>query len=378
MGHHFRFILLIAGFLFSHSVIIIAQSGATTDNTVSTESTVAAAEEVYFDFGKADLRSEDIDRLERILEQLRNNEYVLLKITAHTDAIGTDGDNQLLSQKRGEAVKTFLIEKGVPDSLIQVAVYGETAPIASNDDADGRQRNRRATLEVIQQKVVQATSPKPKEPKESTSFVEGTVIDKTNGDPLSATVIIRSKNFKDSIQTDDQGYFKSEVPINAIIGIDVYAPGYFFETQMMKVTGLELPTLEFQLPPASTGEIAEIKDLFFHGNKAILLKKSEPTLPKVLLFMQVNSDIKIEIGGHVNYPHGHLSAYRNGAGEFEQELSDNRAKMVYDYLIQHGISEDRISWKGYSNTQMKFPNAKYEKEMAQNRRVEIKVLGDEK
>jgi len=249
-----------------------------------------------------------------------------------------------------------------------VAVYGESAPVASNIDDDGRQQNRRATVEIISQKPVVT---KPTVPM---SFVEGTVVDKETGEGIPSTIIIRSKTFRDSLQTDDKGYFKKEVPLNAVIGIDVYAPGYFFETQMMKVTGLNLPSLEFKLPPATMGAVATIKDLFFHGNKAVLLKKSEPTLPKVLLFMQVNKDLKIEIGGHVNYPKNKNRAYSRGAGPNEQNLSDRRAKMVYDFLLENGISEERMSWKGYSNTQMKFPTTSLEREMAKNRRVEIKVL----
>jgi len=287
-----------------------------TAETSTTTTEIVATEEVYFDFGKHDLRPEDAARLEAILQQLETNEAVILKITAHTDAIGTDGANQLLSQRRGEAVRSYLITKGIPDSLMQVAVYGESAPVASNSNDDGRQQNRRATVEVIsqQQMISKPTIPM--------TYVEGTVVDKETGEGIPSTIIIRSKTFRDSLQTDDKGYFKKEVPLNAVIGVDVYAPGYFFETQMMKVTGLNLPTLEFKLPPATMGAVATIKDLFFQGNKAVLLRKSESTLPKVLLFMQVNKGIKIEIGGHVNYPNNKTAAYKRGAGPFEQDLSE--------------------------------------------------------
>jgi outer membrane protein OmpA-like peptidoglycan-associated protein len=329
---------------------------------------VLASREVYFNFGQHELRTDDLARLDSIIALLETQEAVIIKITAHTDAIGTDGANQQLSQKRGEAVRQFLITKGVPDSLLQVAVYGETTPAADNESEQGRQRNRRATVDVLRKPTVKQT------PSTTMSHIEGTVVDKETGLPIFSTVIIRGKTFRDSTQTDLKGYFKRAVPLNEVIGVDVYAPGYFFETQMMKVTGLKLPTLEFRLPPAAVGAIAEIKDLFYEGNKAVLLKKSEPILLKVLLFMQMNKDIKIEIGGHVNYPKNNTGAYIKGAGPFEQELSDNRAKMVYDFLVANGIAKERMRWKGYSNTQMKFPYTKEEREMAQNRRVEIKVL----
>jgi len=361
--------------IFCLPILAFSQSSA----SAATTAEVLASEEVYFDFGKYELRQDDVAKLESIIAQLKENEYVKIRITAHTDAIGSDGSNQLLSERRGETVKTFLITKGIPDSLMQVGVYGEHAPVADNDTDDGRQRNRRATVEVVKFTKVTTTSvPEKIKPAPENDvpmgLVEGTVVDKTNGQPIQATVIIRSKTFRDSVVTDSTGYFSKKVPMNTVVGVDVYAPGYFFETQMMKVApGIKLPTLDFQLPKATVGEIASIDNLFFVGNQAVLLKKSEPILPKVLLFMQINDTMKIEIGGHVNFPYRH-TAYKNKAGEKEQILSDNRAKMVYDYLIKHGISEDRLSWKGYSNTEMKFPYATQEVKMAKNRRVEIKVL----
>jgi len=355
-------------FAFCFPFLAFSQSSASTEIVPE----VLASEEVYFDFGKHALRPDDATKLEAIIAKLKDNEYVKIRITAHTDAIGTGDSNQVLSERRGETVKTFLITKGIPDSLMQVGVYGENAPVADNETDNGRQLNRRATVEVVRfapkktKTVIKEDVPM--------GLVEGTVIDKTNGTPIKATVIIRSKTFRDSVLTDSTGYFSKKVPVNTVVGVDVFAPGYFFETQMMKVSpGIKLPSLDFQLPKAAAGEIAQIKDLFFVGNKAVLLKKSEPILPKVLIFMQINDTIKIEIGGHVNYPYRH-TAYKNKAGENEQNLSNNRAKLVYDYLIEHGISKDRLSWKGYSNTKMKFPYATREVQMAKNRRVEIMVL----
>jgi len=356
--HFLAFAIL---FTIGYPASLLSQS-AFVDNKPDIE--VLASEEIYFDFGKDEIRSDELAKLESIIAQLKDNEYVKVRITAHTDAIGSNENNQALSERRGASVKTFLITKGIPDSLMQVGVYGEQAPVANNDTDDGRQRNRRATIEVVNVK-----------PKEIVpmGLVEGTVVDKEKGIPIQATVIIRSKNSRDSLSTDSTGYFSKEIPINTVVGVDVYAPGYFFETQMMKVSpGIKLPSLDFKLPPADIGEIATIKDLFFVGNQAVLLPKSKPILPKVLLFMQVNDSIKIEIGGHVNFPHGHVSFVK--AGQFEQELSDKRAQLVYNYLLDNGISADRVAWKGYSNTQMKFPRAKQEKQMAQNRRVEIKVV----
>ncbi len=361
---------------------ILSQNAlAQSDNTTSSLN----QKEIYFDFGKHEVRPEDRQMLDSIYNVLKDNEYVILKITAHTDAIGDDESNQLLSQQRAASVQTYLISKGIPNSAIEVAVYGENAPVSDNVTAQGRQRNRRATLELIQQNIPEKTTTKPTpleavnklDKKKSSSpinqemgLVEGTVVDKATGQPIQATVIVRGKTFRDSIATDETGYFKKEVPVNTVVGVDVYAHGYFFETRMLKVSLKPLPAIEIKLPAAQLGKTAEIKNLFFVGNQAVLLNKSEPELPKVLKFMQVNKGLKIEIGGHVNYPLTNFKA----AGKFEQELSDSRAIMVAKYLLENGISKDRITTKGYSNTEMVFPFARKADEMERNRRVEIKVI----
>lgn len=351
-------------FIVAYLLLPFLSRGQNLSSTETTSKTLLK-EEIYFDFGKHDIRPDDLNKLEEVFKLLLTQDYLQIKITAHTDAIGSTESNQQLSARRGEAIQTYLIAKGIPDSLMQVGLYGEEAPVADNTTDDGRQLNRRATIEVLQAPLTE---------KVHQGLIEGTVIDKVTGTPIEATVIIRSKSFRDSMHTDSTGYFQKQVPINTVVGIDVYAPGYFFETQMMKVLPKKVQKpISVELPQAKAGETAQIKDLFFVGNQAVLLPKSKPTLPKVLRFMQINKNLKVEIGGHVNFPYNH-SAYRRKAGEFEQTLSDNRAKLVYDYLITNDINPERLSWKGYSNTQMKFPYAKRESEMWQNRRVEILVL----
>jgi outer membrane protein OmpA-like peptidoglycan-associated protein len=124
------------------------------------------------------------------------------------------------------------------------------------------------------------------------------------------------------------------------------------------------------LSPAKVGETAVLRDLFFVGDEAILLKVSEPELPKILKFMQLNPDLKVEIAGHINGP----NLVMRNEPLWRQSLSERRAKVVYDYLLKNGIPAGRMTWKGYMNTQMLFPNPKSEQESEQNRRVEIRVV----
>lgn len=320
---------------------------------------------IYFDFGEFDLNAIELAKLRSITDQVANDPNIIIKIHAHTDAIGSELDNESLSLKRGQAVKDYFMSNKIPDSLIAMNVFGESDPIATNATSNGRQQNRRATIEVV--KLI---------PNVPMRTIGGKVTDTETGHPIKATVVIRGKTFRDSAQTDDQGYFENEAPLHNVIGIDVFATGYFFETRMMKVTpSNKLELLEFRLPRAKAGETAIIENLYFVGNKAVLLDKSLSILPRLLRFAQLNDTLNLEIGGHVNVPFNiQNSAYIGNANDFHQILSDKRAKLIYDYLTDNGIPEIRMSWKGYSNTKMLFPRPKSEEESQQNRRVEIKIL----
>lgn len=314
------------------------------------------SDRVYFDFGKYDLRPASDSVLHEIMSRFDAEDNFYIHITAHTDAIGTNQNNQILSNNRGNAVLNFLTSHGWPQEKVQVNEYGEEQPVADNDSDDGRQQNRRATIDVFR--------------KDSYVTVKGLVKDKETGKGLCAKIIVKGKDLLDSTRTDTQGRFSFSVPENTVVGVDVFSKGYFYENKMLKAEAGKMPPLEVELPPAKAGEIADIKDLFYVGNQAVLLKKSEPILPKILSFMQVNPNMKIEIAGHVNVP----NRPRVSKDSWEFDLSVNRAKLVYDYLIKNGIKADRINYQGYGNYEMRFPRAISETEQAQNRRVEIRVL----
>ena len=314
--------------------------------------------EVYFDFGKHDLRPVSDSTLDNVAAIFLEKKNPKIFITAHTDSIGSIQNNVALSERRATSVMTFLSEKGVPDSLMAFDVFGESKPATSNYSEDGRQLNRRATVEIYEQIPM--------------TTLKGKITAPEPENLMLAEIVIRGKNFRDSLTTDSTGIFETKVPTGAVIGVDVIAKGYFLESKMMKVNPGKLPLLEILMRPAEVGAVADIENLYFVGNQDTLLPKSEPTLPKLMRFMQVNKCLIIEIAGHVNRPnHPPLKI-----GSWEHDLSERRAKRVYNYLIENGIEEKRMAWKGYANWEMKFPNARSERDQAANRRVEIRVTGN--
>ncbi len=105
---------------------------------------------VNFDFDKATLRPEDIAILDRdALSFVKSNSDVVVEVEGHTDSRGSDKYNMGLSLRRAEAVRNYLISKGVPADRLTAKGYGESQPIASNDTDEGRFQNRRVELEPL-------------------------------------------------------------------------------------------------------------------------------------------------------------------------------------------------------------------------------------
>jgi outer membrane protein OmpA-like peptidoglycan-associated protein len=341
--------------LFLFSLLSISALAQSPDYEGEQRKLLAQAE-VLFDFGKHAITPTADSILQGLGEQLSGEEPQILEITAHTDAIGSPGNNLALSQRRAASVKTHLGALGIPDSLISIATYGESQPVADNDTEEGRQRNRRATVRLF--RLIPMT------------ILEGKVQDQESGKGIQASVVLHSKEYRDSFATDSSGLFRRLVPQNMVMGMDIFAPGYFYDTRMFKTKERAIPKLEVILPKVKKGEAIDVKNLYFVGNKAILLPGSKPELPKILKFMQLNPFIQVEIAGHINRPNEAPVA----ESTWDFQLSVRRAKMVHDYLIENNIEPERISFKGYGNSQMKYPQARTEEQMRWNRRVELRVL----
>ena len=101
---------------------------------------------VNFDFDKAIIREEDFAKLDRDAETLKTWGDVKVEVAGHTCSIGTEDYNLGLSQRRADAVRDYLIGKGIPADRLTARGYGESQPVASNATREGRVQNRRVEL----------------------------------------------------------------------------------------------------------------------------------------------------------------------------------------------------------------------------------------
>jgi outer membrane protein OmpA-like peptidoglycan-associated protein len=106
---------------------------------------------VYFESGSATLEARSFPELLRLAEFMRQNPDLSIEIGGHTDNIGSPKSNLVLSEARAQAVRVFLIEKGKVEAYrLQARGYGQTQPIASNDDElEGRELNRRIEVKIL-------------------------------------------------------------------------------------------------------------------------------------------------------------------------------------------------------------------------------------
>ena len=105
---------------------------------------------VHFDFDKSDIKKSDEAELKKGIDFVKKYPGSKVRVDGHTDSIGTDQYNQKLSERRAEAVKNYLVQKGAVDaSKITSMGHGETKPIASNKTKEGRAQNRRVEILIL-------------------------------------------------------------------------------------------------------------------------------------------------------------------------------------------------------------------------------------
>lgn len=104
---------------------------------------------VFFDFGKFDLRPESYPELDRLVQFLTDEPTVMIEVAGHTDNVGDDRSNLSLSQNRVNSVRTYLESKGIAAGRVVAKGYGKTKPVAPNDTDEGRQQNRRVEFVIL-------------------------------------------------------------------------------------------------------------------------------------------------------------------------------------------------------------------------------------
>lgn len=108
-----------------------------------------AFDNLEFETGKDVIKQASLPSLTELAEVLKKKSAWGLQISGHTDNVGDDQKNLILSKKRAEAVKAFMVSQGIDAARLSTLYFGETMPIATNDTPEGRQKNRRVEMKII-------------------------------------------------------------------------------------------------------------------------------------------------------------------------------------------------------------------------------------
>jgi OOP family OmpA-OmpF porin len=110
---------------------------------------VTYAADAFFDFDKSVLKPAGKAALDDLVGKVKNINLEVIIAVGHTDSVGTAKYNQKLSVRRAEAVKAYLVSRGIEKNRVYTEGKGESQPVASNKTAAGRAKNRRVEIEVV-------------------------------------------------------------------------------------------------------------------------------------------------------------------------------------------------------------------------------------
>jgi len=207
-----------------------------------------------------------------------------------------------------------------------------------------------------------------------TTYFKGVVYDAETREKLEArfelTDIGTSRIVAEAGSVRLSGEFLLVLPSERNYALNVSRDGYLFYSDNFLLTGNSTRTRPFikniPLKPIRVGETVILKNIFFDTDKYSLKEESFTELEKLIRMLQKNPKLRIEISGHTD---------NAGTPEHNLELSANRAKTVYEYLVGHGITKERMTWAGYGLTRPIDLNTT-EAGRANNRRTEFRVIGN--
>ncbi len=157
--------------------------------------------------------------------------------------------------------------------------------------------------------------------------------------------------------------------VNYGIQVEVETPGYLFYSKNIDISNLknyEEVKDTICIKNATVGSKIVLRNVFFDVNKSTLRKQSEVELNKLFDIMNHDKKLKIRVGGHTD---------SDDTNEHNLKLSEARAHSVRDYLINKGITSDRVQWIGYGEDRPSVPNDTPENKQL-NRRTEVEILAD--
>ncbi len=266
--------------------------------------------EVYFDINEYEIYSANAKHLKKIADIKIITD---IRIFAYTDFLGDIQYNKILSQKRADAVSDFLISNGTD---AQIITKREGKGVHPSSSYENRRNENDPGILLHRKAIIIFTYPNDEKNEETVEYAEVT-------------------EFQEKQEV---------IPIFREISID----------------------------SIEVGEHLILDNIIFYGGTHRIHRNSYRALHSLLGFMRANPTVSISIEGHICCEYGGRDGYDIDAGN--HFLSENRARVVYDFLANNGIDEKRLQYKGHGSKHKLYPDEKNTYEQDMNRRVEIVIL----
>ncbi|WP_437621332.1 OmpA family protein [Sorangium sp. So ce1151] len=119
---------------------------------VVTDDQIVINEKILFEYDRATIRTESHSLLDEVADTIKKNAHIKkISIEGHASAEGSNDHNQKLSDRRAKAVMGYLVAHGIPAGMLTARGFGTSRPIADNDTAEGREKNRRVEFNIVEQ-----------------------------------------------------------------------------------------------------------------------------------------------------------------------------------------------------------------------------------
>ncbi|HEX7411731.1 MAG TPA: OmpA family protein [Bacteroidales bacterium] len=205
------------------------------------------------------------------------------------------------------------------------------------------------------------------------SYVKGIVTDAKTKAHLQASFELSDLSTGEvvvrSLSDAYTGEFLLSLPAGKQYALSISHKGYMFYSLHFSIgqgkDRFKPEIIAVELQPFALGQTMVLHNIFFDTDQHTLRQESRVELDKLISFLQANPNLKIEIGGHTD---------NEGTDAYNFQLSDARAKAVFDYLAAHGVATSRLTYHGYGETQPTATNVTPEGR-ALNRRTEFKIVG---
>jgi outer membrane protein OmpA-like peptidoglycan-associated protein len=270
---------------------------------------------VHFNFEQFNLTAAAKVQLDSFIAANKNS-TTSIQLHGHCDVVGSNAYNDVLSKKRVQAVKNYLQQNNIPvTSFVTAKGHGKRVPLNNNVSAEERLLNRRVEIIILK------------------------------------NIAVTLNNTTPEIKTDTAVALEVAVPV------------------------IPEKNLSEQLDDTATksGVNIILKNINFVGARHQFLPESYSTLKELLAIMLKNKTLKIQVQGHICCLPGNVDGFDEETET--NNLSELRARAVRDYLIEHGVDLNRVTYVGLGHTQpiYAYPE-KTQEEMKLNRRVTIQIL----